>query len=170
MPKRNDLAPDAPGTLQDDARQLVARLDVAMRALLLSKPGPAQGETFSRQEIAVIETVGAEGAMTMGELARRVRLPLSTATRVVDRLAGRAYVERERPGHNRRIVRVSLAPEGRRLFRAAFNARLAAARRMLACLSAAERAELVRLFGKVASSVAADAASGASLERRPVSS
>ena len=62
--------------------------------------------------------------MAMGELAARVRVPLSTATRVVDRMVERDLVQRERPKDNRRVVRVALAPAGQRFYDEALAARV----------------------------------------------
>jgi DNA-binding MarR family transcriptional regulator len=124
-----------------------------MRRLVLTDVEPDSRESFSRSEIAILDTLGAEGATTMGLLAARVRMPLSTVTRVVDRLVGRKLVQRERPEENRRIVRVALATPGQAFYRAALKSRVAGAERMLARLTAAEQRELVRLFQKIAMSI-----------------
>ncbi|MBI4518570.1 MAG: MarR family transcriptional regulator [Deltaproteobacteria bacterium] len=140
--------------LEGGARELVTHLDRAMRRLVLA--GNEQGipESFSRSEIAVLDTVGAEGPMTMGVIAARVRMPLSTVTRVVDRLVVRELVQRERPEDNRRVVRVALAPDGHSFYQAALRSRIAGAQRMLQRLTEGEQRELVRLFRKIADSIA----------------
>jgi DNA-binding MarR family transcriptional regulator len=109
---------------------------------------------FSRSEIAVVDTLGAEGAMAMGEVAARVQLPLSTATRVVDRLVARGMLQRERLEDNRRVVRVALAGEGRRFHQVAVSSRVAGAHRMLQHLSDGEQRDLIRLFRKIVDSMA----------------
>ena len=158
MPKRKcrpDRETDRPGAKTNGgARELVTHLDRAMRRLVLVGNEPGIAESFSRSEIAVLDTVGAEGPMTMGEIAGRVRMPLSTATRVVDRLVVRELVQRGRPEDNRRVVRVALAPAGDAFYQAALRSRIAGARRMLQRLTEDERRELVRLFRKIAGSIA----------------
>lgn len=134
------------------ALELVTNLDRAIRRLILSGAERGVGPSFSRSEIAVVDTLGAEGAMAMGELAARVRLPVSTASRVADRLAARGILQRERLPENRRIVRVELARDGRRFHQAALRGRISGARQMLARLSAREQDELIRLFRKIADS------------------
>lgn len=124
-----------------------------MRRLVLSGIEPDCRESFSRSEIAVIDTLGAEGSITMGALAARVRMPLSTVTRVVDRLVARKLVQRERPEENRRIVRVALATGGQAFYQAALKSRIAGAQRMLARLTTEEQRELIRLFQKIAKSI-----------------
>jgi len=161
MPTRKrpaDRGADRSGApLEGSARELVTYLDRAMRWMFLTgdehAPPP---ERFSRSEIAVVDTLGAEGSMAMGELAGRVRLPLSTATRVVDRLVARKIVQRERPEDNRRVVRVALAPAGGAFYQAALRSRIAGAQRMLQRLTEGEQRELVRLFRKIADSIAAE--------------
>lgn len=159
MPKRKSSVGAPPKeALERGARELVIHLDRAMRRLVLAGDEHEPHESFSRSEITVLDTLGAEGAMTMGAMAARVRLPLSTASRVVDRLVSRGMLERERPVENRRIVRVTLAESGRRLYRAALAGRIAGAERMLAGLAVRERQELIRLFQKIAESIAEDPA------------
>lgn len=91
----------------------------------------------------------------MGQLARRVRLPRSTATRIVDRLVERKMVQRERLEDNRRVVQVRLAQVGLRFYRAALHTRIAGAQRMLRRLDGSERRELVRLIRKIDDSASA---------------
>lgn len=139
-----------------DVRDLVTHLDRTMRRLVLAGPRRDVAPSFSRSEVAVFDTVGAEGPLIMSEVAARVRMPLSTVTRVVDRLAARDLVLRERPADNRRIVRVALSAEGRRVYRGALAQRTAGVRRMLQCLTQAEGRELVRLFRKISEAVATE--------------
>lgn len=157
MPKRKRLAgsPSASSRapIGDGAAELVTHLDRAMRRLVLTDVEPDSRESFSRSEIAFLDTLGAEGSTTMGLLAARVRMPLSTVTRVVDRLVARKLVQRERPEENRRIVRVALATAGQAFYRAALKSRVAGAERMLARLTAAEQREFIRLFQKIAMSI-----------------
>lgn len=138
-----------------EARDLVTHLDRTMRRLVLAGGRREAPVPLSRSEIAVFDTLGAEGPLSMSVVAARTRMPLSTATRVVDRLVARDLVRRERPDDNRRIVRVALTGEGRRVYRGALAERTAGVRRMLQCLTAAEGHELIRLFRKISDAVAA---------------
>jgi DNA-binding MarR family transcriptional regulator len=147
------LSASSGATIAGRARALVTHLDHAMRRLILTAVEPGSPESFSRSEIVVLDTLGAEGSMTMGALAARVRMPLSTATRVVDRLVARRLAQRERPEDNRRIVRVALATAGQAFYQAALKSRIAGAECMLARLTASEQRELIRLFQKIAKSI-----------------
>jgi DNA-binding MarR family transcriptional regulator len=135
---------------------LVGHLDLLMRLLVLGGEGDDSPQRISRSEVAVLDTLGAEGAMTMGELAARVRVPLSTATRIVDRMVERDLIQRERPEDNRRVVRVALAGAGRRFYDDALAARVAGTERMLHYLTADERHELLRLYRKMSQGLQAD--------------
>lgn len=94
--------------------------------------------------------------MMMGEVAARVRVPLSTATRIVDRMVERRLVQRERPEDNRRIVRVALASAGQRFYAEALGARTAGTEQMLRYLSAGEQEQLLRLCRKMSQGLLAD--------------
>jgi len=52
---------------------------------------------------------------TMGELSNALSIPLSTATRIVDWMVDRGYAERLPDNEDRRIVRVALTENGRKL-------------------------------------------------------
>jgi DNA-binding MarR family transcriptional regulator len=58
-----------------------------------------------------------DGSATMGELSEALNIPLSTATRLVNRLDRSGYVERLTDPKDRRIVRIVLTEEGKRLYR-----------------------------------------------------
>lgn len=120
-----------------------------MRVLVLAGEVEEAPQRISRSEVAVLDTLGAEGAMVMGELAARVRVPLSTATRIVDRMVERRLVQRERPEDNRRVVRVVLAPAGQRFYDEALAARVGGFDQMLRQLTANEQEELLRLYRKM---------------------
>lgn len=88
--------------------------------------------------------------LRMSDLAAQLGTSPSAATRLVDRLIERGWVERESPPDNRRVVEVKITGEGRRAFvrnNRPFAAAVedAVARR----LDESEMAELVRLLKKV---------------------
>lgn len=88
--------------------------------------------------------------LRMTELAERLGLSPSAATRVIDRLEVRGWVEREIPGNNRRTVLVRPTVDGRRAFvrnNRRFSAAVQAA--MGARLSEAQMTDLTRLLALV---------------------
>ena len=68
--------------------------------------------------IFLLQFLCRQSAATMGEISREMQVPVSTATRVVDRLAAKGMVSRKKNDKDKRIVLVSLDPEGERLVKA----------------------------------------------------
>jgi len=54
----------------------------------------------------------------MSEISKEMTIPVSTATRVVDRLEARGLIARKQDRKDRRIMLVSLRPEGREIVQA----------------------------------------------------
>jgi DNA-binding MarR family transcriptional regulator len=86
----------------------------------------------------------------MGDLAAQIGLSESSATRLVDRLAAAGFVERRTSTADRRSVTVGLTPTGKRTMRKIRSGRRDFLKEILRTLPEDERAELVRLFGRVA--------------------
>jgi DNA-binding MarR family transcriptional regulator len=141
--------PTTPSAIARRARELVGHLDRMMRVLVLAGGVDEPPVRIGRSEIAVLDTLGGEGAMAMGELATRVRVPVSTATRVVDRMVERDLVQRKRPADDRRTVLVALAGAGERFYEEALAARIAGTEQMLRSLTPAEQDQLLRLYRKM---------------------
>jgi DNA-binding MarR family transcriptional regulator len=109
--------------------------------------GP-EGE-LSHAEMAAITLLG-ERDLRMGDLASGIGFSESAATRLVDRLVTAGLVERRTSPTDRRSVTAALTADGRRATDNNPAARRDFLMDILATLPAAERAELVRLFGRVA--------------------
>jgi DNA-binding MarR family transcriptional regulator len=89
----------------------------------------------------------------MSGIAAAIRLSLSSATGLIDRLCEKKLVKRDRSSEDRRVVQVELTDEGRTLHEAALEGRLAFAKDMLKNLSAEEQESLVNLLGKVSARI-----------------
>ena len=61
----------------------------------------------------VLDTLAEEGDLTMQQLARRMFKSVSTMTRVVGQLIRRGYVMRRQDPEDRRVVHVSITPQGK---------------------------------------------------------
>ena len=167
MPKRKSSIRKStsapPSAVPRRARELVGHLDRMMRLLVLAGGVDEPPQRIGRSEIAVLDTLGAEGAMAMGELAARVQVPLSTATRVVDRMVERDLVQRERPEDNRRTVVVALTPAGQRFYDEALAARVAGTERMIRSLTVNEQEQLLRLYRKMSEGLLVEPGAGGPL-------
>ncbi len=90
---------------------------------------------------------------TMGELSKILSLPLSTMTRMVDAGEKFGIVQRLPDPDDKRIVRVALTDDGRRLHEAMKDVQGQGVKKVLVCLTPEERAILLTLLRKVASSI-----------------
>jgi DNA-binding MarR family transcriptional regulator len=100
--------------------------------------------------LRALDVIAADSPVRVGELAERVGIDETTATRLVDRLEEDGVVERREVADDRRATLVVPTGAGR-----ALAAELAAQRRrffadVLAALEPEERVELVRLTAKAA--------------------
>lgn len=69
------------------------------------------GISISQSHILVL--VAEEGELSMQQLARRMFKSVSTMTRVVAQLVRRGYVKRRQDAGDRRIVHISITPQGK---------------------------------------------------------
>jgi DNA-binding MarR family transcriptional regulator len=111
----------------------------------------------SVSELRALGGLRLRGSLNMTELATILDSPISTATRVVDRLVEKGLVERLRSEKDRRIVEVSFSPLGREINRHVVRSQRAVARKMLGALSAVNRK---RLLGHLDKMVDCDVSTG----------
>jgi DNA-binding MarR family transcriptional regulator len=94
-----------------------------------------------------------EGGVRVGELADRVGVDDTTATRFVDRLVASGLAERSSLPGDRRVSVVALTDEGSALMRQVAAQRQRFFADVLTVLDPDEREELVRLTAKAASAL-----------------
>lgn len=105
---------------------------------------------LSAQEARVISVVGRCDCVIMRSIAGAIRLSLSGATSLIDRLVEKKLVRRDRSADDRRVVEVELTDQGRRLHESAMESRVRWAGEALKSLSPREQEELLALLGKLA--------------------
>jgi DNA-binding MarR family transcriptional regulator len=101
---------------------------------------------ISPPEMRSLMWLGRYGMTVMTEFAQGIGVPLSTATRIVNRLVKKDLAVRRRSDHDRRIVEIDLSPiayEHKNRFMAK---RLATNQRLLSTLTAQERETLLSLL------------------------
>jgi len=86
--------------------------------------------------------------LTMGEISEALRVPLSTATRMIDALVEQGYAERLPDARDRRIVRVALSADGVQVFTLFNEFFFERMYEFLSHFTAAERVQLLELFQK----------------------
>lgn len=95
-------------------------------------------------------------APTMGELSRTLLIPLSTTTRLVDWWVNNGFAQRFSDPEDRRIVRVSLTDDGKKLHEVAERFIAANVRKCLVGLTPKEQLILLTLVRKAAQSLKQD--------------
>ena len=129
--------------VEDQAQRLIAGVEALARRLKpRRRPNDVHAPECSAQELRALNTLGRTGRLTMSELAAVLETPLSTATRIVDRLAGKGLVERRQVTGDRRVVHVQFSRRGKRINQFVDDSRRSAAQAMLKALPARDR-ELV---------------------------
>ena len=145
MPKR--VAADHEN-LDRQAKELDACFD-AFRRVMMKSPPPASDVELSAQDWKALPTLGDHGRMTMTDLAEALGVPLSTATRLVERLIQKGLVTRSRIEDDRRVVRVELSAEGKEMQKTFLGKRLEMSRSMLTPLTPGEREIFIELMRKI---------------------
>lgn len=108
-----------------------------------------QHQELSRQELNIIKLLGQSGSMQMRELAHELMMPMSTLTGVMDRLAEKSIVIRNRSPKDKRVIKVNLASNGEKIFRTLQEQRLEITRNLMGKLRAEEQDILLLLSRKM---------------------
>jgi DNA-binding MarR family transcriptional regulator len=90
------------------------------------------------------------GKLTMGELSHTLAVPMSTATRAVERWVNSGFAQRLSDPDDRRIVRIDLTENGKRLHEIIENSISGSIQRAMSCLTSEEQSMIVTLTRKVA--------------------
>lgn len=93
-----------------------------------------------------LEAVVRQGPLSLGELAERLYVDKSTASRIVDALERKGYVTRMPHPGDRRALRLTATPAGRRLVGRIRASLIEESKAVLADLSPAFRHEAARLL------------------------
>ena len=104
---------------------------------------------LTQPQFGTLECLGHLGAMTIGELSRKMLVSGGNMTCVVDNLEKEGLVERRHSDEDRRSVIVSLTDKGSQLFKEIFPQHAAQIVQLASVLGSEERAELSRLLKKL---------------------
>ena len=107
-----------PENVPDQATHWAVRYADLFRAVYLTyhrRDGPRSGLTGASR--AVLGHLAMSGPLTVGEAARHLDRAQSVVSEIVDQLAAKGLLERERDPADRRRVLVWLTPDGQRALR-----------------------------------------------------
>nr|WP_225937051.1 MarR family transcriptional regulator [Myxococcus sp. RHSTA-1-4] len=120
---------------------------------------------FTPPQVHALLWLGQDGALTMGDLARRLGVTEKTVTGVVDRLEREGYLMRERSASDRRVVHCRLTPEGQATWQKLDRSMNQGMSQFLGILDASDRKALFRILEKLLRRTEAPPASPAARER-----
>jgi MarR family 2-MHQ and catechol resistance regulon transcriptional repressor len=100
-------------------------------------------------QFGVLETLLHRGPLFQGELSQKLLRCTGSITSVVGGLERKGMVERRRESHDKRYVRVSLTPKGKKAIERVFPAHVRGVVQLFGILTPAEKVELRRLCAKV---------------------
>lgn len=120
---------------------------------------------FTPPQVHALMWLGQDGALTMGELARRLGVTEKTVTGVVDRLEREGHLLRERSASDRRVVRCRLTPEGQATFQKLERFIAQGMGQLLNILDASDRKALFRILEKLLRRSEAQAPAAGTRER-----
>ncbi|MGD8324236.1 MAG: MarR family transcriptional regulator [Gammaproteobacteria bacterium] len=94
-------------------RQVLSAIRRLIRATDSNAKKLARRTNLSISQLLVLELLGERAELTIGGIAERVGLAQATVTGIVDTLARRSLVARQRGNDDRRVVEVSVTRKGR---------------------------------------------------------
>ncbi len=97
----------------------------------------------------MLAALGQHGTLTISDLAAILKVQVSTATHLIDKLAAKGLVERKRAKQDRRVVQVTFSRKGKRIHQYVVASRVAAARAMLEALDPAARRNFLQRLTKI---------------------
>lgn len=149
-----------PRPLDRDAEQLRDRLTALSRLRALRDPIAMSCEdaALTPPQIHALLSLGTDGPLAMGELARRVGVTEKTVTGLVDRLERDGFVQRERDAGDRRVVHARLTSKGTQISARMNQEILRKLGTLLGLLDAPDRKALLRIVDKVVARLAEPAA------------
>ncbi len=136
-------------TTQDKAAIFWEAFDKLIRAF--SYVNNVSGNVaLGKLDIIALETVSNGEGLIMSELARILDIRGNTTTGIVDRLAERKLLKRERNHGDRRVIRLYLTERGRKTVMAYQSQRARFFREMMGALTKTEQDGFVSVMVKIA--------------------
>jgi DNA-binding MarR family transcriptional regulator len=141
--------------LEEDTEQLHRALTELVRVYQFRDRDRICCYDVSVTQCYALEAVVQEQPLTLNQLAARLYLDKSTASRVVDALEKKGYVERQASPEDRRALHLVATAAGRDLYHRIDADILAGERALLAEFPSEVRQSMTRLIGQLARAAAA---------------
>ena len=132
--------------IKEYVNQMMALLPDLEKAFRTDEPQEVLHMDISFPEIFVLKELSSNEEPTMSELGRSISMDLSTLTRTVDKLVGKEFVVRKPDPRDRRVVRVAIRAEGRRIINRFEQQRKKKIESILRQMTSEERKDLLNIF------------------------
>jgi len=110
--------------------------------------GSKSGFDFTLSELKALGAFRGDKDYTMGELSKNAQVAMPSMTEMVDKLEKHGIAERYRDGNDRRVVKVRLTSEGKRLRKEFMQKRLKEMKEIFGKLSKQELNDLIKSLKK----------------------
>lgn len=132
--------------LKEYVNRMIVLLPDLAKAFRTDEPQEALHMDISLPEICILEQLSSNEEPTMSELGRSISADLSTLTRMVDKLVEKEFVVRKSDPEDRRMVRVAITVEGRKIISRFEEQRRKKIESMLREMTSEERSNLLSIF------------------------
>jgi DNA-binding MarR family transcriptional regulator len=134
-------------TLERKARELNRYINVLVFIYAEGTRGPSA--ELSRQELIALRLLGFHGRRTMTKLAEEAGVAPATMTGIVEKLVTRGLLVRQRRTDDRRVVEVTLTPQGEVAFKDSVELHMRMARELLLALDEGEQEAMLMTLRKI---------------------
>jgi len=132
--------------IKEYVNQVIALLPDLAKAFRTDEPQEVLHIDISFPEIFVLRQLSSKEEPTMSELGRSISMDLSTLTRMVDKLVGKEFVVRKRDPEDRRMVRVAITAEGRKIISRFEEQKKKKIESILRQMTSQERKDVLNIF------------------------
>ena len=132
--------------IKEYVNQVIALLPDLAKAFRTDEPQEVLHIDISFPEIFVLRQLSSNKEPTMSELGRSISMDLSTLTRTVDKLVGKEFVVRKRDPEDRRMVRVAITAEGRKIISRFEEQKKKKIESILRQMTSQERRDVLNIF------------------------
>lgn len=138
---------DPPGDFENEIMEVKDfYIEFFKKTLVMN--GRGEGFDFTLSEIKALTAFRGDRDFTMGELSRNAQVTMPSMTEMIDKLEQKEMAERYRDDNDRRVVKVRLTAQGRRLRKEFMQKRLRDMREVFGKLSKKEQHELIASLKK----------------------
>lgn len=134
------------GEETDRALKLWVVLSRAHAAVAAHSQADIARHGLTPAEFGILEALHHKGPMLLGEVQKKILVTSGGVTYLVDRLAAKGLVERQRCDRDRRAYYAALTPEGEALIREIFPRHAEAIRHAMGGLTEQEQDDAIRLM------------------------